>query len=500
MRLRIRFWATVVALAIASPLAASGAVASTRPPFVVTASAGPAAGSHIVATVTRKIGKASVTLPAALVPALKPGDVVDLDFPDYRRPPGSVNYHVNVAFITEVAPRHWLFARSGLADQLFADHRTAKKRATLPHGTIHFVYGIGHDRGIPIFFIIPEDAKIRGVDGVRDYVDAHPTDFVDMSQGTNSAVDRYSFLNDFLASLGSGSIDPASAQYRIETVAQGLGVSPATIDACYVVGEPSAAISNCIQQAVNATIYQTNFAAPTQAQFLGGILGAASPLTYAPYLASLLTVWRLFVHTGHQEYEYLPTTISLADPSTVRHDELLMGLKVPTIRPPAAYSDVLFFTIGDPQSTERAPIVVNDALSGGVCERGNRFSVPLHFDHTSRYVHDAALIITPDGQAPYRIALDPRTLSAPVIDRSRFGAGGDTGYTIALSGQFGFDPVAQPAQVAMRLAFPNAAPWTLAVAAHHPPVAGEALDIIVSPPRRASPMPRCRSAMQRRFR
>jgi hypothetical protein len=465
-----------------SLLPVPGAGAGGRPPFVVTASSGPAAGSHIDATVTREIGKTSVTLPAALVPALQPGDVVDADFPDYRRPPTSVNYHVNVAFITETARQHWLFERSQPADQLFANRYTAKKSPGTHFGAIHFVYGKGANRGIPIFFIVPEDSKTRGVDGVRDYVGAHPTDFVDMSQGTNTAVDRYTFLNDFLSSLGSGSIDPVSAQYRIETVAQSLGVSPAAINACYVAGVPPAEVSNCVQQALNATVYQTNFAAPTQAQFLGGAISAASPLTYAPYIASLITVWRLFVHTGHQEYEYLPTTITVADPSTARPDELLMGLKVPTIRPPAAYSDVLFFTIGDPQSAEHAPVVVNDAAATGQCESGDRFSVPLHFDHTSRYVNDAALLVTPDGHAPYRIALDPRMLSAPVVDRSRFAPSADNAYTVSLVGRFGFDPVGQPAETRMQLAFPNAEPWSLAEVPHRPPVAGDMLDIIASSP------------------
>lgn len=225
MRSSIRRCAFLAVFVVVAWLPASAAEGNTSPPFVVTASAGPAAGSHIIAIVTRTIGKTSVTLPAALVPALEPGDVVDVDFPDYRRPPSTVNYHVNVAFITETVRQRWLFERSSSADQLFANpHR--KGKIAVPTGRIHFVYGSGGDRGIPIFFIIPEDAKTRGVDGVRDYVGAHPTDFVDMSEGTNDAVERYSFLNDFLSSLGSGSIDPVSGQYRIESVAQGLGVSP----------------------------------------------------------------------------------------------------------------------------------------------------------------------------------------------------------------------------------------------------------------------------------
>jgi hypothetical protein len=480
MYVRSARWAYLALFVLLLQLPAAAAGGRANPPFVVTASAGPAAGSHIDATVTRTIGGKSVTLPGALVPALEPGDVVDVDFPDYRRPPSTVNYHVNVAFITETARQHWLFERSSSADQLFSNARPRKGAVALPSGRIHFVYGAGADRGIPIFFVIPEDAKTRGVDGVRDYVGAHPSDFIDMAQGTNAAVDHYSFLNDFLSSLGNGSIDPVSAQYRVESVAQSLGVSPATIDACYVAGEPSAEVNNCVQQALNATVYQTNFAAPTQAQFLGGVAGAAAPLTYAPYIASLLTVWHLFVNTGHLEYEYLPTTVTLADPSTARHDELLMGLKVPTVRPPAAYSDVLFFTIGDPQASENAPTVVDDASANGVCERSDRFTVPLHFDHTSRYVSSAALLVTPDGHAPYRIPLDPRSLSAPVVERSGFTASGDGAYTVALRGRFGFDLVGQPAAAAMRLAFPNDGPWSVTAAPHHPPVAGESLDLVAS--------------------
>jgi hypothetical protein len=449
-------------------------------PFAVTASTGPAAGSRITATVTRTIGGASVTLPAALVPALEPGDVVDVDFPDYRRPPSSVNYHVNVAFITETARQHWYFEHSSAADRLFHNGKAPKKGAVAASGHLHFVYGSGAFRGIPIFFIIPEDARTRGVDGVRDYVGAHPTDFVDMSQSTNAAVDQYSFMHDFLASLGSGSIDPATSRNRIETIAQSLGVSPATIDACYAAGGTQADIDNCMQQAVNAEVYQTDFTAPTQGQFLGGVAGAALPANLAPYITSLLTVWTLFVHTGHLEYEYLPTTVTLADGSTVRHDELLMGPKVPTVRPPAAASDVLFFTIGDPQATEHAPVVVNDAAANGVCERTDRFSVPLHFDHTSRYVHETSLLVTPDGRAPYAIALDPRSLDAPVVAAGRFSGSSDNGYTVALTGRFGFDPVVQPARVAMRIAFPSSGPWTIAALAHHVPVAGESLDVIAS--------------------
>jgi hypothetical protein len=140
----------------------------------------------------------------------------------------------------------------------------------------------------------------------------------------------------------------------------------------------------------------------------------------------------------------------------------------------------LFFTIGDPKATEHAPVVVNTAPVNGVCERSDRVSIPLHFDHTSPYVHDAAISVTPDAQKPYAIPIDPRSLDAPVLDRSSFHGDVDGAYTIALTGRFGFDAVRQSDRVVAHLAFPEGAPWSLTPLPHHPLVAGEALDVIAS--------------------
>src|SRR5581483_10966489 len=193
---------------------------------------------------------------------------------------------------------------------------------------LRFTYGRGRARGIPIFFIVPEDAKTRGMDGVRDYVDAHPTDFMDMAES---------------------SIDPVTGRERVEDVAASLGADRTSLDACYTEGGSQADVAACVQTTLSSTTYQTNIEAPTQAQFFGGLAGAAAPVQVATYLIPLLAVWQIFARAGHQEYEYLPTTLQLVAPhGTMPGGELLMGMKVPTLRPPAAHSDVLFFTIGDP--------------------------------------------------------------------------------------------------------------------------------------------------------
>ena len=110
-------------------------------------------------------------------------------------------------------------------------------------------------------------------------------------------------------------------------------------------------------------------------------------------------------------------------------------------------------------------------------QRSDRFTAPLHVDRSSRYVNDAALVVTPDERPAYRIALDPRTLAAPVVNRSRFEGSVDGAYTVTLQGRFGFDSVT-PA--AARIAFPTDAPWTVSAVPDHPAIAGKSLDIIAS--------------------
>ncbi|MGH7716793.1 MAG: hypothetical protein ACREML_12445, partial [Vulcanimicrobiaceae bacterium] len=215
MRYR-RFLAAALAALLLGPQAAKAGTSSA--PFAFGASVGPAAASRIDVTVTRTINGRPVTLPAAAVPALRPSDAISVRFIDYLRPPAKVNYHVNVAFITETPPIGWLYAKSGAHDRLFSNPH-GKRAPVQQSAPLHFVYGDGDYRGIPVFFIVPEDGKTRGMDGVRDYVQAHPTDFKDMSVSSNDAVERYSWFSDFLSSLGQGTIDPITNQQRIIGIA-----------------------------------------------------------------------------------------------------------------------------------------------------------------------------------------------------------------------------------------------------------------------------------------
>jgi hypothetical protein len=450
------------------------------PPFSIGASTGPEASARVDATVTRVVGGVRTTLPGAEVPALAPGDEVRVSFPDYTRPVARANYHVNVAFLTEAAPQRWLYERSGPYDQLFSNRRRGSGPAL--HPDIDFVYGSGDHRGIPIFFIVPEDAKTRGMDGVRDYVDAHPTDFKNMSESANQAVDRYSWLQDFLTSLSQGAIDPYSSQQRIADIATSLGAPSASIQACYTDGGTQGDVENCIANTVQSLELQTNIEAPTEAQFLGGLAGAAAPTVIAPYLESLLTIWAIFVHDGHQEYEYLPTTLQLATPKTpgAKTTQLLMGLKVPTLRPPAATSSALFFTIGDPQSADAPPVVVNDAAHAGMCARDTRLRVPLHLDRTSKYVNATQLLVTPDGGATRAIPLDPRSLDAPLVARTELGNSSDGGYDVRLAGRFGFDPIVEPDVRFARVVVPHTATWTVAELPHRTIVTGGSLDVVAT--------------------
>jgi len=466
----------VVALLCASATRVPAATSTS--PFAVAASIGPDASSRVDATVTRMVGSTPVTLPAAVVPSLAPGDVVDVSFPDYARPPARANYHVNVAFITEAPPLHWLYERSGPWDQLFSNDR---RRLPSSPARLHFTYGTADHRGIPIFFIVPEDAKTRGMDGARNYVVAHPTDFKDMSDSANEAVTRYSWFRDFLQSLAQGAIDPVSGQQRVEDIAASLGATPSTVAGCYIPGASQADVSNCIQTALLSVQYQTNIDAPTTAQFFGGVAGAASPVQFAFYLEPLLAVWQIFTRIGHQEYEYLPATLQLTAPAAGARfgTELLMGAKVPTLRPPGARSSVLFFTIGDAEAAQSPPQVNDDADATGMCARTDRVALPLHLDRSSQYVTDAAAVVTPERGTPFTLVLDPRSLAAPVIERSQLERSGFRA-AVALTGHFGFDPLAREKLATAQIAIPHAASWSVTALPHRTPIAGGALDVIAT--------------------
>jgi hypothetical protein len=476
MRYR-RLFAALLAAALVGPQSARATTPSA--PFAFGASVGPAAASRIEGTVTRTIRGKPVTLPAAAVPALQPGDAITVRFLDYLRPPAKVNYHVNVAFITETPPVEWLYSRSGTSDRLFANPRG--RRTVAPHTPpLHFIYGNGDYRGIPVFFIVPEDGKTRGMDGVRDYVQAHPTDFKDMSVSSNDAVERYSWFSDFLSSLANGAIDPTSDQARVVGIASALGASPDDVNACYAAGGTNAAIANCVESSLLSVQYQTNIEAPTQAQFFGGVASAATPVQLALYLQPLLTIWKIFSQDGHKEYEYLPTALHLTKPVSpgVTTQQLLMGLKVPTLRPPAAYSSVLFFTIGDPDAIAHPPSVVSDDKGTGLCAQASRIEIPVHLDRTSQYVNGTSLTLASPGGVTLDVPVDPRQAAAPIVDRSRLRAGEE--YAVKLEGRFGFDPLARSQQTVAHVAVPGDAPWKIETVAYHPALAGGTLDAIAS--------------------
>lgn len=466
----MRFRRLIAVVLVLSFAAVQQARASGSAPFAFGASVGPSVASRVDAYVTRN----HVTLPAAAVPALEPGDEVSVQFPDYTRPPAKVNYHVNVAFITETPPVEWLYPKSGPQDRLFANPHGRKPVPAHPY-TLRFTYGQKTYRGIPVFFLVPEDGRTRGMDGVRDYVGAHPNDFKDMSTSSNDAVERYGWFRDFLGSLAQGAIEPVADEQRIVSIASSLGASPSDVEACYTAGATNAEVANCVQTTLLSVQYQTNIDAPTQAQFFGGVAGAAAPLQMALYLEPLLAIWKIFSSAGHKEYEYLPTTLQL----TTARKQLLMGLKVPTLRPPAAYSSVLFFTIGDPDAVSNPPSVVDDDKGTGICASGPRVQIPVHLDRTSQYVNDTSLAFSSEGgQASLQIPLDPRNAAAPIVERAKLTPG--RGYDVHLRGRFGFDPIQHSAETVAHVAVPGNAKWQIQTVDYHPARAGGTLDAIAS--------------------
>jgi hypothetical protein len=159
---------------------------------------------------------------------------------------------------------------------------------------------------------------------------------------------------------------------------------------------------------------------------------------------------------------------------------LLTGLKVPTLRPPAAISDVLFFTIGDPRAAADPPSIINTASRAGMCADEAQFVAPVHLNRTSVYVHDTRLVIKPDGGSPYTIAIGPGSAAAPALDINQLTGAADGAYTVGLVAKSGFDAVGEPEPAAARVIVPHSASWSVAQLPHQPAISGESFDAVAS--------------------
>ena len=462
----------IVMLTATSFLLFGGAIAFAGDPFTITASTGQA-GAHIDATVTRR----GVTLPAALIPYLKNGDIVRLDFQDYKKPYASWNYFVNVAFISaEGGKPIWLYPRSGDDDALFSKRGNGPPRRSF----VTFTYGENGLVGVPVFFIVPSDKRAGGMDGVRAYVENDPNDFLNVAASSNNAVEEQSWLSGFLNGLQNGSIDPLSGQANVQNLATSLGANQTAISACYN-GSSKAVVSSCIYSAMEQVNASGNFNATTLSGFLGTTAGAGMnvALPISIVAKSMLTVWSWFHNHGREQYEYLPTTLQMQTSYQAddRRVQLLKTVSVPTIRPYGKISDVLFFTIGG--SDAQPPVVERDGTSD-VCGDTVNVAVPFHLSHTSTYVHNLELVFTPDEANIAQIVepLDTRLSGNPVLPLQLFDGKRNVAWRVRLRGMYGFDDIDDPLNAPNALfSLPRHAAWNI-FDETAPADAGTALDLV----------------------
>jgi hypothetical protein len=433
-----------------------GSAAFADDPFTITASTGQA-GAHVDATVTRR----GVTLPAALVPYLKIGDVVRIDFHDYKKPRASWNYFINVAFISaEGGKPVWLFPRNGDDDALFSKMGNGPPKRS----SVTFTYGKGGLVGVPIFFIVPEDKRAGGMDGVRAYVENDPNDFIKVAVSSNNAVEEQSWLSGFLNGLQNGSIDPLSGQANVENLAASLGANQSAISACYN-GGSKASVTACLYSSMEQVNSSGNFNATTLSGFLGATAGAGMNVSLPISLAakSMLTVWSWFHNHGREQYEYLPTTLQMQTPNQGDEEgtQLLKTVSVPTIRPYGKISDVLFFTIGG--SDAQPPVVERDGPAE-MCGNTLNVAVPFHLSHTSTYVHDLKLVFTPDDAkgTPVVEPLDARLSGDPMLPLQLFEGKSGVAWSVRLHGTYGFDDIDDPLNAPNLLfSLPKHAAWNI---------------------------------------
>ena len=160
--------------------------------------------SRVDVTVTRTFNGVPVTLPAAAVPALAG-----------RRRRRAVRLHATAG--ARELPRNVALSPSPAAALALRTQRPWDRLfpttaiSSLSHPRTCTSRTVRATTAIPIF-IVPEDAKTRGMDGARDYVMAHATDFKNMSESANDAVNRQ--LVPRLSAIARSSLDLTSGQQR----------------------------------------------------------------------------------------------------------------------------------------------------------------------------------------------------------------------------------------------------------------------------------------------
>jgi hypothetical protein len=392
-----------------------------------------------------KVTRAGVTLPAAQVPNLAPGDQlwIKADLPTTQ----SAHYLLIAAFLsgsTNPPPENWFFPCKLWTGKCGSDGLSV----TVPQGA----------QQVLLFMAPQTGGDFRTVVGA---VRGRPGAFVRTSQDLNQAALDRSRLERFLSSIRSlNQGDPAKLKEAAPLLARSLAikVEDKCLDRIPELQAP------CLMQGQEALILNDGHSTSIVEALTSGPgsdLAMEASYTpqlsygyYSPYIASMLDVARIFESFRTAQYQYIPALASQ------RGDKLALTLNTaPSFHNPMS---VLVVALPAVEQAQLPPLHAVDPKEI-FCIRRSTLVLPVDgapLAFSTSYAHDLALSLTGrDGKSIELPAHADPIQGGYVVDTKSLAAAalGDSVHA-QLKGYWGFDPYEGPS---FRLINVHAKAWDL---------------------------------------
>lgn len=392
-----------------------------------------------------KVTRAGVTLPAAQVPNLAPGDQlwIKADLPTTQ----SAHYLLIAAFLsgsTNPPPENWFFPCKLWTGKCGSDGLSV----TVPPGA----------QQVLLFMAPQTGGDFRTVVGA---VRGRPGAFVRTSQDLNQAALDRSRLEQFLSSIrGLNQGDPVKLKEAAPLLARSLAIKvedkcldrlPELQAPCLMQGQESLILND----GHSTSIVEALTSGP------GSDLAMEASYTpqlsygyYSPYIASMLDVARIFESFRTAQYQYIPALASQRD------DKLALTLNTaPSFHKPMS---VLVVALPAVEQVQLPPLHAVDPKEI-FCIRRSTLVLPVDgapLAFSTSYAHDLALSLTGrDGKTIELPAHADPIQGGYVVDTKSLGttALGDSVHA-QLKGYWGFDAYEGPS---FRLINVHAKAWDL---------------------------------------
>lgn len=413
----------------------------------------PSKFSILGATIDLTVTRGGMTLPATLVPYLKPGDTVAISFPrgvQYSR-----------------SPRWHLVVAEMYRDYLAHAPRFPISDANLSSAKPGHVWTFRVASGTtPLIFLVPENGseRGRGIPAARSAIAELQNRSLLLHTATLSANAqvKQTTLGEFLHSLSSLQPNQLSdGRSRVAAATQRLFGYDLSNAPCFDASQPQSTQAACVAQAV-ASNYD-NVSKPAAVAAVGSEL----PVGTATYGMLLGTIYELLQKRRVEaQYQFVPGVLNPGDAST----DVYVGQQPQYDASAQNPSTIVYFAIGSHATSPKTP-VLGPAPELDVCAAQPAIAVQMPFSGLPVYFRNHEAIVAGNGTTfDFPATYDPltgfhATLSPQALTALRGGG------SVTLASGWGFDELRSPPETIVE---PHPAVWTTTPADAQSAVMGDA--------------------------